>query len=71
MNIFRRENSLVSLFKGISNFVGYLIPNPSLLKNSSGSICIFKKYFLVEKRHNAEKKKRLERKKKKKTEEQR
>ena len=26
----RREKSLVSFFNGISNFLGYLIPNPSL-----------------------------------------
>ena len=30
--------SLVSLFHGISTFVGYLMPNPFSLKNSSGTI---------------------------------
>ena len=30
--------SLVSLFNGISTFVGYLMPKPSLLKNSTDSI---------------------------------
>ena len=29
---------LVSLFNGISTFGGYLMPKPSLLKNSSGTI---------------------------------
>ena len=29
---------LVSLFNGISTFVGYLIPNPFSLKNSRGTI---------------------------------
>ena len=31
-------NILVSLFNGISTFVDYLMPNLSLLKNSSGNI---------------------------------
>ena len=30
--------SLVSLFNGISTFLGYLIPNPSFLKNINGTI---------------------------------
>ena len=29
---------LVSLFNGISTFLGYLIPKPSFEKNSSGTI---------------------------------
>ena len=29
---------LVSLFNGISTVVGYLMPKPSFLKNSSGTI---------------------------------
>ena len=29
---------LVSLFNGISTFVGYIIPKPSFLKNSCGTI---------------------------------
>ena len=29
---------LVSLFNGKSTFVGYLMPKPSFLKNSSGTI---------------------------------
>ena len=29
---------LVSLFKGISTSVGYLVPNPFFEKNSSGAI---------------------------------
>ena len=30
--------ALVSLFKGVSSFIGYLRPRPSLLKNSSINI---------------------------------
>ena len=30
--------TLVSLFNGITTFVGYLIPKPSLQKNTSGNI---------------------------------
>ena len=32
------NRSFVSLLNGMSNFVGYLIPKPSLLKNSSDTI---------------------------------
>ena len=36
MNIY--EFNLVSLFNGLSNFVGYLMAKPSLEKNSSNTI---------------------------------
>ena len=32
------EHFLISLFNGIYTFVGYLMPNPALYKDSSGTI---------------------------------
>ena len=32
------EFNLVSLFNGISTYIGYLMPKPSFKKNSSGTI---------------------------------
>ena len=37
-NYVYRINGLVSLFNGISTFVGYLMPKPFSLKNSSDTI---------------------------------
>ena len=34
----RTCSSLISLFNGISTFVGYLMPEPSFKENSSGAI---------------------------------
>ena len=32
------DKGLVSLFDGISNFMGYLMPNPTMEKKNSGTI---------------------------------
>ena len=37
-HVYNNQNGLVSLFNGISTFVGYLMPKPFSEKKSSGTV---------------------------------